>query len=118
LNVFATILAQPTQPTTGKVDPGPWGFLQGPIMPVILIMMVFYFFMMKNKRGDEQKRKSMLAELKKGDEIQTIGGIIGKVVEVRDDRVQVKVDETANSKIWFSRNAIHRVVEEDKAEAK
>ena len=60
----------------------------------------------------------MLSQLKKGDEIQTIGGIIGKVVEAREDRVLVKVDETANSKIWFSRNAIHRVLDEEKAESK
>jgi preprotein translocase subunit YajC len=85
---------------------------------VLLGVLVLYIFMAKNKRGDEQKRKNMLAQLKKGDEIQTIGGIIGKVIEARDDRVLVKVDETANAKIWFSRNAIHRVLEEEKAESK
>ena len=60
----------------------------------------------------------MLAKMKKGDEIQTIGGEYGRVVDVRDDRVLVKVDETSNTKIWYSRNAIHRVVTEEKAEAK
>ena len=116
---FATILAQPTQPTSqGKVDPGPWGILSSPMFPVILGILVLYLFMMKSKGGDEKKRKSMLSQLKKGDEVQTIGGVIGKVIEAREDRVLVKVDETANAKIWFSRNAIHRVLEEEKAERK
>ena len=48
--------------------------------------------------------------------VQTIGGIIGKVVEADDeDRILVKVDETSNTKIWFTRNAIHRVLGEEKS---
>jgi preprotein translocase subunit YajC len=116
---FASILAQTSQPTTqAKVDPGPWGILSSPMFPVILGILVLYLFMMKSKKGDEKKRKDLLSSLKKGDEVQTIGGIIGKVIEAREDRVLVKVDETANAKIWFSRNAIHRVIEEEKAESK
>ena len=48
---------------------------------------------------------------------RSIGRIIGKIIEVRDSRVLVKVDENSNTKIWFSRNAIHRVLTEEKAEA-
>ena len=88
------------------------------MFPVILGILVLYVFMSKSKKGEERKRQDMLKTLKKGDEIQTIGGIIGKVVEAREDRVLVKVDETANTKIWFSRNAIHRVIEEEKVESK
>ncbi len=99
-------------------DPGPWEILRSPMFPVILGIIVLYVFMAKSKKGEERKRKDMLGQLKKGDEIQTIGGIIGKVVEAREDRVLVKVDENANTKIWFSRNAIHRVLDEDKVETK
>ena len=40
------------------------------------------------------------------------------MVEGRDDRILLKVDETSNTKIWYSRNAIHRVVGDEKVEAK
>jgi hypothetical protein len=40
------------------------------------------------------------------------------VVDTRDDRVLLKVDETSNTKIWYARSAIHRVVAEEKAAAK
>jgi preprotein translocase subunit YajC len=58
----------------------------------------------------------MLSELKKGDRVQTIGGILGTVVEARDTEILVKVDESSNAKIRFSRSAIHRVIEEEKSE--
>jgi preprotein translocase subunit YajC len=60
----------------------------------------------------------MLGQLKKGDRIQTIGGVLGTVVEARDTEVLVKVDESSNTKIRFARSAIHRVLEDDKAEVK
>jgi preprotein translocase subunit YajC len=118
LNSLVT-LAQTTAATQGgKEAPPLMQFLSSNMFLLLLGFLALYFIMSKSKRGDEQKRKNMLAKLQKGDEVQTIGGIIGKVVEAREDRVLVKVDETANAKIWFSRNAIHRVLEEEKAETK
>ena len=57
----------------------------------------------------------MLSALKKGDEVQTIGGVLGKVIETRDDRVLLKVDESSNAKMWFTRAAIQRVITEEKS---
>jgi preprotein translocase subunit YajC len=86
---------------------------------LLIAMLVFYIFMGKGKRGDEKKRKTMLTSLKKGDRVQTIGGIIGSVVDVRESDVLLKVDESSNTKIRFLRTAIHRVVDEDaKSETK
>ena len=118
MNSLVTLAQTMPASQPAKEAPPLMQFLSSPMTFVLLGVLVLYIFMAKNKRGDEQKRKNMLAQLKKGDEIQTIGGIIGKVIEARDDRVLVKVDETANAKIWFSRNAIHRVLEEEKAESK
>ena len=52
------------------------------------------------------------------DRVQTIGGILGKVVEAEETKVLLKVDESSNTKIWFSRSAIDRVLEEEKSESK
>ena len=104
-----------TPPTTGVVDP-PW--YAGPMVPLLLLVVIMYVFMFRGQRGKEQKRRDMISKMKKGDEVQTIGGEFGRVVEVRDDRVLLKVDETSNAKIWYSRNAIHRIVTEEKVETK
>jgi preprotein translocase subunit YajC len=58
----------------------------------------------------------MLKQLKRGDRIQTIGGIQGAVVRAEESRVEVKVDESSNTKIWFARTAIARVIEAEKVE--
>lgn len=72
-------------------------------------MVILWVVMIAPKRKQDKSRQQMLDGMKRGDEIQTIGGIIGKVVEPREDRVLVKVDESSNTKIWFSRTAIARV---------
>ncbi|MGH7214026.1 MAG: preprotein translocase subunit YajC [Tepidisphaeraceae bacterium] len=110
------VLAQATQPAQ---QAPPWAqFLSSPMFLIAMLMLVFYVFVFRSKKNQDRQRQTMLSQMKRGDRIQTIGGILGNVVDVRDDRVQVKIDESANVKVWFSRSAIHRVVEDDKAEAK
>ena len=113
------IVAQTTLPATNPAERPPSLFiLLEQFGPLILIGVVFYFFMSGSKRKQEKQRKSMLDDMKKGLEVVTIGGQVGKVVEVKDDRVLLKVDETSNTKIWFLRSAIHRVLDEEKNDSK
>ena len=74
---------------------------------------IFFFVMNRSNKKKDKGRTDMLSKMKKGDEVQTIGGILGKVMEAREDRILVKVDENSNTKIWFSRTAIHRIVGAD-----
>ena len=117
------LLAQATQPgaaqTTQPASRPPFAdLLSSPLMPLVLGILVLYFFVFRSKKNQDRQRQDMLNQLKKNDEIQTIGGIIGKVMETRDDRVLVKIDESTNTKVWFSRSAIHRVLGGEKAETK
>jgi preprotein translocase subunit YajC len=112
------LLAQATQsgaagPTTSAPPNGiEYFFFKSGSMPLLIAMLaVMYFFIFRSKKTKDKQRTSMLEQLKRGDEIQTIGGIIGTVVEARETEVIVKVDETTNAKMKFSRNAIHRVLE-------
>ena len=83
-------------------------------MPLLIFgVLIIYIMMILPKRKQDRQRQQMLENMKRGDEVQTIGGIIGKVVDAKPDRVLVKVDESSNTKIWFNRTAISRVVEED-----
>jgi len=117
--ILFQILAQTTGPASAPVVDPPWyaspQFTQ--LFPIILIVIVFYLFLYKSKKKTESKRTDMLSQLKRGDRVQTIGGILGTVVEARETEVVLKVDESSNTKIRFSRSAIHRVVEEEAAEA-
>jgi preprotein translocase subunit YajC len=108
--------AAASQPVTGKA-PSFMDFLATPMFPLLLGIVVLYVFMFRSKKTQERKTQEARDAMKRGDRVQTIGGILGKVVEVEDSKVLLKVDEGSNTKIWFSRNAIHRVITEEKAEA-
>ena len=72
-------------------------------------MLLMFIFMGRGKRKTEKKRKAMLAQLQKGDKVTTIGGIVGTVLEVRDDEVTVKIDESSNTRMRFARWAVRGV---------
>jgi len=116
LRIPLEIIAQASQPTTrATAAPSIVDFIKSPLTVVMAIMLVFYVFLLKSKKGQEKQRKSMLDTLKRGDRIKTIGGILGTVIEAKDDEVLVKVDESSNTKIRFARSAIHQVVEQTKS---
>jgi len=104
--------AATTVPATAPAD-GLYTFLHGSGPLLIMIVLVWAVLFILPKRRQDKSRKNMLETMKRGDEIQTIGGIIGKVVEAKEDRVLVKVDESSNTKMWFLRSAISRVIVED-----
>lgn len=79
---------------------------------LLLILVVMWVFMFSGQRKEKKKRAAMLAQMKKGNRIQTVGGILGTIVEVRDDEIIVKVDENANTRLRFARSAIQSVLEE------
>jgi len=118
LNSIIAFLAQaaPAAPTSQPV-PGWARFItqSGPLLPLAIGFIFLMMFMNRSKKKQEHSRDEMLKQLKRGDRITTIGGIHGTVLRTEDSRVEVKVDEGNNTKIWFSRSAIHKVAEEEKA---
>src|SRR5687768_11263598 len=107
-----------TAPATQTAAPADVPFLvqlfKSPFLIPIIVIVLFYVLMIRSKRNQDKSRQDMLGQLKKGDRIQTIGGILGTVLEAREDEVLVKVDESSNTKIRFARSAIHRVLDVDK----
>jgi preprotein translocase subunit YajC len=111
---IVSILAQTTQPAANV--PG-WykALFGGGMFPLVIIMLVVWMFLMRGKGTNNKELANRLKEMKRGDRVQTIGGILGTVVEAREDEVVVKVDETSNTKIKFARKAISHVLEDEKA---
>ena len=113
------LLAQATQATTPAATNAPPSLLQGPLVPLLLGVAVLYFFVFRAKKTQDKQRTSLLSNLKPGQRVQTIGGILGTITQVNDKEVTLKVDETNNVKMKFARNAIHRVQDDDvKADTK
>ncbi len=85
---------------------------------LILAMVVFWLITMRGSSRDKKKRQAMLDNLAKNDHVLTIGGIVGTVVAVKGGEVVVKVDETNNVKLTFTRTAIQKVLTEEDDEGK
>ncbi|MGD9927185.1 MAG: preprotein translocase subunit YajC [Sphaerochaeta sp.] len=73
-----------------------------------LIIAIFYFLIIRPQKKRDKETKEMLASIKKGDKVVSIGGIHGTVVAVKETTVVVKVDD--NTRMEFSRNAISSIV--------
>ncbi len=77
---------------------------------IILLLGAMIAFSMWGARRDRKKREAVLRAVKKHDKVQTVGGVIGSVVEVKSDLVVLKVDEASNTRITFARSSIQQVL--------
>ncbi|NLB80056.1 MAG: preprotein translocase subunit YajC [Clostridiaceae bacterium] len=80
------------------------GLVQSLGLPVLLIA-VFYFMLIRPQRKRDKQTKEMLAALKVGDQVVSIGGIIGTIFSIKDDTVTIEVGAD-KTKIKFERSAI------------
>ena len=77
---------------------------------MLLVLGGMILFSILGQRRDRKKREAMISAIKKHDRVQTIGGVIGSVVEVKPDYVVLKVDEASNTRITFARAAVQQVL--------
>jgi preprotein translocase subunit YajC len=114
--VFAVVLAQAA---TQQTQPLPF-YMNGQLMLFLFIgaLLVYMMFASSRTRKAEQKKhQDMLTNMKRGDRVLTIGGILATVVDARESEVVLKVDESNNTKVRFSRDAIKKVLGPEDATA-
>jgi len=75
------------------------------LLPLLLILVVFYFFFIMPQSKKNKALKRFREALKKGDKIVTIGGIHGKIVEVKEKTVVVEVG-TGGTKMTIEKSAV------------
>lgn len=75
------------------------------LIPMIAVFVLFYFIFIRPQQKQQRERNQMLANLKKGDKVITIGGLHGVITDLTDERVTLKVSE--NTKVVFERSAIN-----------
>lgn len=60
------------------------------LVNIALIFAIFYFILIRPQRKERQRHQEMVDSLKKGDEVVTTGGVIGKVVQAQPDRLTIR----------------------------
>ena len=74
------------------------GFAQ--FIPLILIFVIFYFFLIRPQQKKIKDHKAMVASLKRGDEVITSGGMIGRIDKVYDDdKIDLVISDNVTVKI-------------------
>ncbi len=71
---------------------------------LILIFIVMWFFMIRPQRKQQKELQAFRDGLKKGDKVMTIGGIYGKVVEIKDNSLLIEID--SNVKIRVAKSSV------------
>lgn len=76
-----------------------------------LIFMIFYWLLIRPQKKERERHQLMITGLKKGDEVVTVGGIIGTIVHLDGERLTVKTAE--NTRVVVERGKVSRAGEDD-----
>lgn len=71
-------------------------------MPLILIFIIFYFLLIRPQQKKAKEHKVLLESIKRGDQILTSGGVIGKVIKADEKELSVEISSNVNVKILRS----------------
>lgn len=66
------------------------------LIVIVLFFVVFYFFVMRPQKKQEKETAKMRDNLQIGDEISTNGGILGRVVKIKDDIITIETGSDKN----------------------
>ena len=91
--------------TANTTQSGGWLLMLVQLLPIVLIVVVMYFILIRPQRKRDKEMQKMRNSLQVGDEVTTSGGIIGRVVSLREDTVVIETGSD-RSKIRIKRWAI------------
>ncbi len=81
----------------------------GSFVPLILIFAIMYFLLIRPQQKKAKEHAKMVSELRRGDQVVTSGGLIGKVSKVKDDR-EIEVELAPNVKVRVIKSTIAQVL--------
>lgn len=81
----------------------------GTFLPIVLIFAVMYFFMIRPQMKKQKEHQNMLSSLEKGDKIVTSGGILGKIVGVKENAFTIEIGK--DNKVDILKSAVSQKLE-------
>ncbi|WP_299628258.1 preprotein translocase subunit YajC [uncultured Tateyamaria sp.] len=81
----------------------------GQFIPLILIFAIMYFLLIRPQQKKVKEHAAMVAALRRGDQVVTQGGLIGKVVKVKDDN-EIEVELSEGVKVRVVQSTIASVI--------
>ncbi len=77
------------------------------LLPLVLMFVVLYFIMIRPQMKRQKEHKAMIEALAKGDEVVTVGGLLGKVTKLGESYVSI---EAGNGELMVQRTAVVQVL--------
>ncbi|MBE7036914.1 MAG: preprotein translocase subunit YajC [Ruminococcaceae bacterium] len=112
------VFAEGAQNVNGGEPPAP-GIMEMIIsfLPMILLVAVFYFILIRPQRKKDKETKQMLANLIVGDKITTIGGIVGTIIKIKDEKIMIETgSKTEKTVMTLERWAVRDVEKKETAD--
>jgi preprotein translocase subunit YajC len=88
---------------------GGFGSTFGSLIPLLLIFLIMYFIIIRPQQKKAKEHNLMVNALKRGDQVLTQGGIIGKVSKIKDDS-EIEVEIAVNTKVRIMRSTVVNVI--------
>ncbi|MEM1208169.1 MAG: preprotein translocase subunit YajC [Planctomycetota bacterium] len=99
------------QTVTTNAPPPSSGFDPTFIILMVGVIVIMYVVVFGGSRREKKRKAQMLDAMGKGDRVQTVGGVLGTVMDVNENEVVLKVDENTNARVRFAKSAIQTVLE-------
>jgi preprotein translocase subunit YajC len=87
---------------------GQGGGPAGTFIMLFAFIAIFYFLLIRPQRQQQKRHNEMVQSLRRGDEVATVGGIIGRVIHVKDDRITIKTAD--DTRLVVERDKIARTL--------
>lgn len=81
------------------------------LIQIALIFAIFYWLLIRPQRKEQERHREMIKALRKGDEVVTVGGVIGSIVHLTEDAITIRTGE--NTRIVVERSKVARKAEDD-----
>jgi len=91
----------------GQGGGGAAGFLAS-MLPIVAMIAILWFLLIRPQQKEQQKHREMVKNLKKGDEVVTVGGLYGRIMSLDAEKVSLRIAE--NVKVDVERSKIVRIV--------
>jgi len=82
------------------------------LLPMILIFGLMYLLMIRPQKREEKKMKEQINAMRVGDSVVTIGGVVGKIMNISDDEITISTS-VANTMMTFKKQAISTVIQSE-----
>ncbi len=79
----------------------------GTFIMLFAFIAIFYFLLIRPQRQQQKRHEAMVKSLKRGDEVATVGGVVGKIIHIKDDRLTIKTGE--DTRLVVERDKVARV---------